>query len=555
MSDISKKRFIPLSEAAKNSPYSQEYLSLLARKKKIFAKKIGRNWYTTREAIEDYLRKQGLTILIPKDQLPDFRSRIQKAVLTASLAEEFEKLNLPLESAKESVEKEPPKIEASAPLQKPQEVSLPEAEKISLPSAGATPVFVTNETLTVEDKNIFEKLDEIKEEIKKAPTASLTPEQKEFVDLSSQGFWFKFKKFNLHSRELVRDPRKTLIIMVGAIVFLFLLAGGFSFGQIDNAVQRVRQIFDDAQTLQGHFPGTHANEVLLLDKAGNISIYGHIETQGQLRSYAPTGVAPIVVDSITKVENLNADYLDDLDSKDFTLAFVTKNGNITYEDVFLEGNVEVGKTLLVKGATKLLDSLTVYGELGVFGQAVFGKDVKLTGGSVEILKGNLILDSGTIKISNRAKIDNLNADLLDDLHASDFTLDRVIGFGNTAYRPAFFEAGLWAKDGAFGSLGVAGDASVGKQDNPDASLFTVYSKRFQVDSSGNLKISGKATLPELSVTRVVSDLSPSGSYDLGSSTNRWVDVFVTNLNINGQLVASGSVNFAGTSSASFVINT
>jgi len=41
-----------------NSPYGQEYISLLARTGKIDAYKEGRNWYTTKEAIEDYIEKR-----------------------------------------------------------------------------------------------------------------------------------------------------------------------------------------------------------------------------------------------------------------------------------------------------------------------------------------------------------------------------------------------------------------------------------------------------------------------------------------------------------------
>ena len=46
--------WLPLREAAINSPYSQEYLSLLARTGRLEAIKRGRNWYTTRRAIETY---------------------------------------------------------------------------------------------------------------------------------------------------------------------------------------------------------------------------------------------------------------------------------------------------------------------------------------------------------------------------------------------------------------------------------------------------------------------------------------------------------------------
>jgi len=52
-----KKQFLSLAEVARFTPYSQEYLSLLARKGLIAATKIGKNWYITREALNDYLSR------------------------------------------------------------------------------------------------------------------------------------------------------------------------------------------------------------------------------------------------------------------------------------------------------------------------------------------------------------------------------------------------------------------------------------------------------------------------------------------------------------------
>lgn len=46
--------WIPLREAAEGTPYSQEYLSLLARTGRIEATKRGRVWYTTSRAVEEY---------------------------------------------------------------------------------------------------------------------------------------------------------------------------------------------------------------------------------------------------------------------------------------------------------------------------------------------------------------------------------------------------------------------------------------------------------------------------------------------------------------------
>jgi len=54
-----ENEYIPLAEAARGTPYSQEYLSLLARKGRLEAIKRGRNWVTTRRAVEAYLRSVG----------------------------------------------------------------------------------------------------------------------------------------------------------------------------------------------------------------------------------------------------------------------------------------------------------------------------------------------------------------------------------------------------------------------------------------------------------------------------------------------------------------
>jgi Fic family protein len=49
-------QWIPLREAARGAPYSQEYLSLLARKGRLEAVKRGRVWHTTRRAVAAYRR-------------------------------------------------------------------------------------------------------------------------------------------------------------------------------------------------------------------------------------------------------------------------------------------------------------------------------------------------------------------------------------------------------------------------------------------------------------------------------------------------------------------
>lgn len=53
-------KLISISEAAQNTPYTAEYLTLLARKGKLKAVKISRDWLTTREAVLEYVRDQAI---------------------------------------------------------------------------------------------------------------------------------------------------------------------------------------------------------------------------------------------------------------------------------------------------------------------------------------------------------------------------------------------------------------------------------------------------------------------------------------------------------------
>ena len=53
---MDQEELISLSEAAAISGLSLKHLGLLARQGKLRARKIGRNWVTTREAVAEYLR-------------------------------------------------------------------------------------------------------------------------------------------------------------------------------------------------------------------------------------------------------------------------------------------------------------------------------------------------------------------------------------------------------------------------------------------------------------------------------------------------------------------
>lgn len=74
------EQYISLQEAARHCEYSQEYLSLRARQGKLKALKIGRNWVTKKEWIEDYLKnfnnKNGQNFISQK--IPEISMKLKE---------------------------------------------------------------------------------------------------------------------------------------------------------------------------------------------------------------------------------------------------------------------------------------------------------------------------------------------------------------------------------------------------------------------------------------------------------------------------------------------
>jgi Fic family protein len=56
--DKKREIFMKLADAAKKTPYSAKYLNLLARQGKLEAHKEGRDWVTTTEAVERYMKRR-----------------------------------------------------------------------------------------------------------------------------------------------------------------------------------------------------------------------------------------------------------------------------------------------------------------------------------------------------------------------------------------------------------------------------------------------------------------------------------------------------------------
>src|SRR3989338_1203520 len=78
------ENWLSMSEAASHTPYSAEYLSLLARKKKLASKKIGNTWYTTKFILDEYMKKQMLRAQVENgdihslEQLRSYRGDLRK---------------------------------------------------------------------------------------------------------------------------------------------------------------------------------------------------------------------------------------------------------------------------------------------------------------------------------------------------------------------------------------------------------------------------------------------------------------------------------------------
>jgi excisionase family DNA binding protein len=53
-----ESQLLTMAEAAKVTPFSQEYLSLLARRGVIPATKIGKNWHVTSKALREYIERR-----------------------------------------------------------------------------------------------------------------------------------------------------------------------------------------------------------------------------------------------------------------------------------------------------------------------------------------------------------------------------------------------------------------------------------------------------------------------------------------------------------------
>src|SRR3989344_3077791 len=445
-------RWLSMSEAALLTPYSAEYLSLLARKKKIASKKIGNAWYTTKEVLDAYMKRQMARTELANGGAESVREMVKSALEPwHTYGQDIRKYRLEQELA-----------------------------------TGMSPQVehVERALERVLDKKISNLQFPIYNEDSKSKSES---------------------KIRKHLK-IATSSKVLVAITLAAIVLFSVLPVPFVFSFVSRSVDYVKEAINDANTVMGFRPGTHANEILLLDKEGNVSIMGHIETEGQLRSYVADGIAPLVVDSTTTVKNLSADSVDNISAEEFTLAFVTKNGNMTTENVYFEGNVEVGETLKVRGATELLSTLEVSGKLKAFGEAEFRQAIEVLGPAYF---ESLVTLAGDAKIKG-----NLDVSKNITVRGSVESNSAIIG-----------------KSGSFGSLGVSGSFSAGGKITlgNEKDTLTINSKNVTIDSSGNASFDGGVSATSLSAT----DLIVTNA----TTTNFFTDVFRAALTTITSLIA------------------
>ena len=531
------EKWLPMSEAAKLTPYSAEYLSLLARKKKLTSKKIGNVWYTTKPILEAYMNKQMLRVDIQNGNLPSV-VQSQSGVSTSQV-DKVEHVDAAL---RPQIDLDKQEANLSKVRSMQSDLRKHEEKQVAL---GQTETVGENRDSTMRGGS------EIKREIKE--THYLGEIEEALQKVIYKNFISPESKIKLIPKTPVvkahfKRAFGTKVLMAAtliSILSLTILPVPFAFSLFEKTYESAKSAWNDANTVMGFRPGVGKNQILLLDDTGSISIMGHIATEGQFISGAPEGVAPIVVDSKTEIKNLNAEYLNNMHSADFTLAFVTANGSVTTEDVKLDGQVEVGQTLLVHGATKLLSALRVDGDLRVFGAAEFDKTLKVVGPA---LFEGVLQAKGDITAGGDLSVEK------------DVTAGGNLSVRKNANIRGALEVGsaVLAKSGSFGSLGVSDGLSAKGKINLGSAKenLIIDAKNLSVDKNGNaafdgsltlggdLTSSGSVTFPSLTVTN--STTTNATTTNLFAASGTFGDILVTgDSRVNGNFTVGGDTTTIG----------
>jgi hypothetical protein len=177
----------------------------------------------------------------------------------------------------------------------------------------------------------------------------------------------------------------------------------------------------DASTLNGYVQDATAtaDTIALRDSNGDIQA-------NAFESTVATGTAPLTVASITKVANLNADLLDDLNSATAstasTIAARDAGGNLTAN--VLISDVAVGTAPLTVTSTTVVPNLNADQTDGydasetsaVSTLAARDASANLT---ANVLVSDVAIGTAPLTVTSTTNVTNLNADTVDSLHAAD----------------------------------------------------------------------------------------------------------------------------------------
>ena len=222
-----------------------------------------------------------------------------------------------------------------------------------------------------------------------------------------------------------------------------VIAGGFSgsgSGMTNLSANNLASGTVASARISGSYAGITGTGALA---AGSIaSGFGTIVTtntiQGtRLISTTATGVAPLTVNSTTKVTNLNVDLLDGLDSTAFAAASGSSSyiqNSMTQQSGYfnITGNGVLGGELSVGGGAVTLsaaglsgDGYSISSASDMFLQAANGVDIGSALRVASTLQGSRLITTvvtGTapLTVTSTTKVANLNVDLLDGLNSTAF---------------------------------------------------------------------------------------------------------------------------------------
>jgi hypothetical protein len=287
----------------------------------------------------------------------------------------------------------------------------------------------------------------------------------------------------------------------------------------------------DASTLNGYVQdaAATADTIALRDSNGDIQA-------NAFESTVATGTAPLTVASITKVANLNADLLDDLNSATAstasTIAARDAGGDLTAN--VLISDVAIGTApLTVTSTTKvanlnadLLDDLNSATASTASTIAARDASGNLT---ANVLISDVAGGTAPLTVTSTTKVANLNADLLDDLNTATASTASTVAARDAS---GDLTANVLISDVAIGtaplnvtSTTVVPNLNVDQTDGYDVAETATVSTIAARDASGDITANafestvatGTAPLTVASITKVA-NLNADLLDDLNSAT-------------------------------------